>query len=244
MSDAVLDPDSGLPIGQEVSCHPAIAPSACVLDGHRIRLEPLNRDAHTESLWSQTHGPDQNAVWQYLFETPFENIAAFADHVGRKAASLDPLFFAIINKETPTAVGYETLMRIDVQHRCIEVGNILYGADLRGTAAATEAQYLLMRYVFDDLGFRRYEWKCNALNAPSRRAALRFGFSFEGVFRQHMLVRGRSRDTAWFSMLYDEWVRIKPAYEAWLAPGNFGPNGQQKQSLQELRDAFDKAGRP
>jgi RimJ/RimL family protein N-acetyltransferase len=126
-------------------------------------------------------------------------------------------------------------MRIDVPNRAIEVGNIVYGSAMQKTPLATEVQYLLMRYAFDTLGFRRYEWKCNALNAPSRKAADRYGFTYEGLFRQHMIIKGRNRDTTWYSIVDGEWPRIKAGFEAWLAPDNFTPDGQQKKSLASLR---------
>ena len=133
-------------------------------------------------------------------------------------------------------MGYQTLMRIEPVHRVIEVGNILYTPAMQRTIGATEAQYLFARHVFDDLGYRRYEWKCNDLNAPSKRAALRYGFAFEGVFRQHMIVKGRNRDTAWFAMLDSDWPACRAAFERWLDPANFDAQGQQKTALGALRD--------
>ena len=173
-------------------------------------------------------------VWTYLFDGPYADPAAFKASIAAKARSADPLFFAIIDNATGAAVGYQTFLRIDPPNRVIEVGNILYTPALQRTAGATEAQYLFARYVFDDLGYRRYEWKCNALNAPSKRAAERFGFTFEGIFRQHMIVKGRNRDTAWFAMLDSEWPARKAAYERWLAPDNFDADGRQKVSLSDL----------
>ncbi len=231
----ILDPISMLPIGPEVPAIAARLPEREVIAGRFIRLEPLDPVRHGTSLWHETHGIDAAAQWQYLFDTPFADENAFRDFLTRKALSPDPLFYAIVNQSDGRALGFETLMRIDVTHRCIEVGNILYGRSLQRTAGATEAQYLLMRYVFEDLRYRRYEWKCNALNAPSRRAALRFGFTFEGIFRKHMIVRGRSRDTAWYSMIEEEWPEAKAAFESWLAPANFDSAGAQRQSLAALR---------
>ena len=235
MSDEVIDARSGLPIGPEVPAHAGARPERRVLAGRFIRLEPLDAERHGGSLWQETHGVGAAAFWQYLFDEPFADEKSLRDFLARKAASTDPLFYAIVDQATGRAVGFETLMRVDPAHRCIEVGNILYGRSLQRTPGATEAQYLLMRYVFEDLGYRRYEWKCNALNAPSRRAALRFGFSFEGVFRKHMIVRGRNRDTAWYSMLDDEWPTVKAAFERWLAPANFNAAGSQRESLTALR---------
>jgi len=234
-SISVPDPISGLPIGKEVDSHPAPRPERIVMEGHYVRLEPLNPDKHSDDLFAASHGSDKHVVWQYLFEPPFENLAEFRAHIERKSASEDPLFYAIIDKASGKAVGYETLMRIDTVHRVIEVGNIMYGSPLQKTPGATEAQYLLMRYVFDTLGYRRFEWKCNALNEPSRRAADRFGFSFEGIFRQHMMLRGRNRDTAWYSILESEWPKQKVAFENWLSPSNFDTLGQQKKRLNEFK---------
>jgi RimJ/RimL family protein N-acetyltransferase len=232
---AVADPASGLPIGPEIPAHAAARPERRVLAGHYVRLEPLSADRHGSSLWAETHGPGAPAFWQYLFDEPFADERSFREFLARKAASEDPLFYAIVDAASGRAVGFETLMRIEPAHRCIEVGNILYGRSLQRTPGATEAQYLLMRYVFDELGYRRYEWKCNALNAPSRRAALRFGFSFEGIFRQHMIVRGRNRDTAWYALLDHEWPAVKAAFERWLSPGNFDAAGRQREALTALR---------
>ena len=237
MIGAVIDSSSGLPIGLEVPAHAAARPERRVIAGRFIRLEPLDAERHGGSLWQETHGTGAAALWQYLFDEPFADEKSFRDFLARKATSEDPLFYAIVAQATGRAVGFETLMRIDPAHRCIEVGNILYGRSLQRTPGATEAQYLLMRYVFEDLGYRRYEWKCNALNAPSRRAALRFGFSFEGIFRKHMIVRGRNRDTAWYSIVDDEWPAAKAAFERWLAPANFDSAGGQRQGLAALRGA-------
>ena len=235
MIGEVIDSESGLPIGPEVPAHAASRPERRVLAGRFVRLEPLDPERHGASLWQETHGAGAAAFWQYLFDEPFADEKSFREFLVRKADSIDPLFYAIVDQASGRAVGFETLMRIDPAHRCIEVGNILYGRSLQRTPGATEAQYLLMRYVFEDLGYRRYEWKCNALNAPSRQAALRFGFSFEGIFRKHMIVRGRNRDTAWYSMLDDEWPATKAAFERWLAPANFDATGGQRASLSALR---------
>jgi RimJ/RimL family protein N-acetyltransferase len=153
------------------------------------------------------------------------------------AATRDPLFFTILDNISTKPVGYASYMRIEPAHRCIEVGSILFTPMLQRTPGATEAMYLMARHVFDDLGYRRYEWKCNALNDPSRRAALRLGFTFEGIFRQHMIIKGRNRDTAWYSMLDSEWPIRKRNFEQWLAPSNFDPQGRQKQSLASLNQA-------
>ena len=152
------------------------------------------------------------------------------------AKSEDPQFFAVIDKASGKVAGRQTLMRIDSAHGAIEIGNIYWGPLISRKPAATEAQFLFMQYIFDELGYRRYEWKCNNDNLPSKRAAERFGFSFEGIFRQHMVAKGKNRDTAWFSILDSEWPALKKAYQAWLAPENFDSDGQQKKKLEEFRD--------
>jgi RimJ/RimL family protein N-acetyltransferase len=146
--------------------------------------------------------------------------------------SEDPLFHAVVDKATGIAGGRQTFMRITPEHGVIEIGNILWGPPIARTRVATEALYLAAKYVFEDLGYRRFEWKCNDLNAPSKRAARRFGFAFEGVFRQHMWTKGANRDTAWFAMLDREWPAIRAAYERWLAPSNFDAAGRQRSKLE------------
>ncbi len=216
---------SDLAIGPAVDAHPARRPERVVLEGRAARLVPLESAAHGGDLFAATRGSDE--LWTYMGDGPFATREALLDSLAAKAGSNDPLFFAVIDKQTGRAVGYQTLMRIDLGHSVVEVGNILYSPLLQRTVAATEAQYLFARHVFDTLGFRRYEWKCNALNAPSRRAAERYGFRFEGVFRQHMIVKGRNRDTAWYSMLDSEWPALEAAFERWLDPGNFDAAGRQ-----------------
>ena len=199
-----------------------------------MRLVPLDPAAHAADLWSLVSPPEHDGLWTYLFDGPYRESEAFDAALAKKAASDDPLFFAILEQPSGRAVGYASLMRIEPAHRVIEVGSILYSPVLQRTAGATEAMYLLARHVFDDLGYRRYEWKCDSRNEPSRRAAERLGFTFEGIFRQHMIVKGGNRDTAWFSMLDSEWPSRKEAFERWLDPANFA-DGVQKTSLRLLR---------
>jgi RimJ/RimL family protein N-acetyltransferase len=222
------------PIGLRVDSSPARRPGRTTLPGRLVALTPLNSVAHGDALYEGTRGEAGNQLWRYLFEGPFPDRDAFDLYLQRVAASEDPLFFAIIDRGSGSAAGYASYLRIEPAHRVIEVGNILFTSRLQRTPLATEAMYLMARHVFEDLGYRRYEWKCNALNAPSRRAALRFGFVFEGVFRQHMIVKGRNRDTAWFSMLDSEWPSRKASFERWLDPANFEPDGRQKMALSEL----------
>ena len=224
------------PIGPRVDGSPARRPGRTTLLGRSVTLAPLDPRGHGGALYEGVSGEAGDLLWQYLFEGPFAGRAAFDVHLQRIAASEDPLFFAILDNASGKAVGYASYMRIEPLHRVIEVGSILFTPLLQHTTLATEAMYLMARYVFEDLGYRRYEWKCNALNAPSRRAALRFGFRFEGIFRQHMIVKGRNRDTAWFSMLDSEWPVRKANFERWLDPSNFDEPGRQKVALARLNE--------
>jgi len=170
-------------------------------------------------------------VWQWLFDGPYANESDFTAAIARKQSDANQIFYAIISADIGATAGYASYLRMEPAHGVIEVGNILLSPALQRTTAATEAMCLMARHVFDDLGYRRYEWKCNALNAPSRRAAERLGFSFEGIFRQHMVIKGQNRDTAWFAMLDSEWPARRAAFEAWLAPANFDGEGCQRTSL-------------
>lgn len=208
-------------------------PDRITIEGRYITLEPLNPAKHTEALWKGLGGESNESLWLYMPDGPFMDRAAFDAHMQAKAISEDPLFFAIVDRQTNVAVGRATLMRIDPPNRVIEVGGIIYTHALQRSRGATEAMYLLARYVFDQLGYRRYEWKCNSLNEPSRRAALRLGFSFEGIFRQHMIIKGKNRDTAWFSMLDSEWPARKREFERWLDESNFDSAGNQKTGLNQ-----------
>jgi RimJ/RimL family protein N-acetyltransferase len=209
-------------------------PGRVVLEGRYVALAPLDARLHGGALWEATRGEQNDALWQYLAEVPFRHREDFDKTLAGMAASEDPLFFAIIDRVSELAAGRASYLRIDPKHGSIEVGSILYSPRLQRTRGATEAMYLMARHAFEDLGYRRYEWKCNALNEPSRRAALRLGFTFEGIFRQHQIVKGRNRDTAWFSMLDGEWPRRKEAFERWLDPENFSATGEQKRRLGEF----------
>jgi RimJ/RimL family protein N-acetyltransferase len=206
-------------------------PQRIALDGRYVRLEPLDAPRHGETLFEAGAGPDAPALWRYLFEHPITDRSNFEAWIEKASASPDPLFFAAIDKATGRAEGRLALMRIEPVHGVIETGNILFGPSLARSRAATEAIYLQARHIFDDLGYRRFEWKCDARNEPSRRAALRFGFSFEGIFRQHMVVKGENRDTAWYAMINRDWPRIRNAFEAWLDPANFDREGRQRLPL-------------
>jgi RimJ/RimL family protein N-acetyltransferase len=210
---------------------PAKKPERIVLRGRAVSIAPLDPTAHSLALYRGTHGGGREVLWDWLFDGPFLDQVAFSASLKQKAESLDPLFYAILDNQNGEALGHASFLRIEPAHKVIEVGNILFTPSLQRTFGATEAMYLMARYVFEDLGYRRYEWKCNALNAPSRKAALRLGFTFEGIFRQHMIVKQRNRDTAWFSMLDSEWPTRKAAFERWMAPENFDAEGRQKSAL-------------
>jgi RimJ/RimL family protein N-acetyltransferase len=230
------------PKGPLVSFTPALLPSAKIIPGRTITLEKLE-PKHADDLFDVTGGndPAREALWDYMFDEPYSDPNTFKESIATKSTSSDPFFYAIIDqrKALPTfgkAIGYLSLMRMAPTQLGIEIGNVMYSSVLQRTTGATEAIYLLAQHSFHDLGYRRLEWKCNSLNEPSRRAALRLGFTFEGIFRQHMIVKGRSRDTAWFSILKDEWdASLKSSMEKWLSAGNFKEDGSQIESLQDLR---------
>jgi RimJ/RimL family protein N-acetyltransferase len=210
-------------------------PQRIVLEGWYARLEPLSIEPHEADLFESAREPGADARFAYLFDEVPADAVAFHTWIEGATGADDPLFFAVIDKATGRAEGRQALMRIDPVHGVIEIGHILWGPAIARTRVATEALYLSAAYVFDDLGYRRFEWKCNDLNLPSKRAALRFGFTFEGLFRQHMVVKGRNRDTAWFSIIDTEWPTLKANYQRWLAPENFDADGRQRHTLGELR---------
>ena len=206
-------------------------PQRTVLEGCYVRLEPLSVERHGRDLFASAQAPGADDRFRYLFEETPADYPAFLPWLEKAAVSEDPLFFAVVDKETGRAEGRQALMRIDAVHGVIEIGHILWGPAIARTRMATEALYLFASYAFDTLGYRRFEWKCNNLNAPSKRAAERFGFTFEGVFRQHMVTKGGNRDTAWFSIIDSEWPALKAGYERWLQPENFDADGRQKSKL-------------
>jgi RimJ/RimL family protein N-acetyltransferase len=224
-------PQTGQPIGLPVDTTPAKPPGPVTLQGRYGRVEKL-RPEHAADLWKVLAGHDP--VWTYISnDGPFANSEEFSAYIAKRATADDPYAYAIVD-QAGRALGYFTLLRIEPQMRVIEVGHVIYSPALQRTPLGTEAQYLLARYVFETLGYRRYEWKCNSFNAASSRAALRYGFTYEGTFRQHIIAKGRNRDNAWFSMLDSEWPARKLNFEHWLAPGNFDSEGRQKHSLTVL----------
>lgn len=219
------------PVGPLVDSTPAPMPGAVTLKGRFGTVERIDAARHSTDLWQAVRGHDE--IWDYIPAGPFADQESFNAYVVECERNKERIFYTVLDRDG-RAVGFLALMEIRPANRVIEIGNIIYGAPLQRTPLGTEAQYLLTRYAIETLGYRRYEWKCNALNAPSRRAAERFGFVFEGLFRQHMIVKGRSRDTAWFSIIDSDWPARKAAYERWLAPDNFDAQGRQKVSLAAL----------
>lgn len=201
-------------------------PERVVIDGRYVRLEPLDPAKHGDDLFVSAQADGADSRFRYLFEDAPADRAAFDAWITKAAAGTDPFFYAVIDKRTGRAEGRQSLMRIDPVFGVIEIGNILWGPAIARSRVATEALYLFAKHAFD-LGYRRFEWKCNNLNEPSKRAAERFGFTFEGIFRQHMVVKGKNRDTAWFAIIDQDWPRLKAGYEAWLKPENFDAKGQQ-----------------
>ena len=211
------------------------APPRTPLAGRFCRVEPLDPERHAADLFAANSEDKEGRNWTYLPYGPFAGFDAYREWAGAAAARDDPLCHAIVAAASGRAVGVASLMRIDRPAGAIEVGGINYSPRLQKKPAATEAMYLLMRRVFDELGYRRYEWKCDALNAASRAAALRLGFRYEGLFRQATVYKQRSRDTAWFSIIGGEWPALRAAFERWLDPGNFDAEGRQRVALALLR---------
>ena len=211
-------------------------PNVAPLEGRRVTLHPTDVTDDATGLFEATRDGDP-ALWNYLSYGPFENEGAFEQWLARHVADPTMLTETVVDNVTGRPLGSASFMRMEPGFGVIEIGHIFFGKALQRTPAATEAIFLMMRHVFEDLGYRRLEWKCDAANARSRRAAERFGFRFEGIFRQHMIVKGRNRDTAWFSIIDGEWPVVKAAFEAWLAPENFDAEGQQIERLEDLRGA-------
>lgn len=214
---------------------PRSRPQRLVLEGRYVKLEPLDAARHGDALYEASRTEDRADRFRWLYDDPPENRVDFQSWIEAAAASVDPMHFAVIDRASGKVGGRQALMRMDPANGVVEIGSILWNPPVARMPAATEALYLFAHYIFDELGYRRFEWKCNALNLPSCAAAERFGFTFEGIFRQHLVVKGENRDTAWFSMLDSEWPQKRAEFEAWLDPANFDANGRQKRSLGEVR---------
>jgi RimJ/RimL family protein N-acetyltransferase len=225
----------GQPVGRALpGWRPRPRPPRTPMQGRFCRLEPLDAKSHAAQLHA-AYSQDDGRNWTYLPYGPFPSEEAYAQVVASVQGGDDPVFHAIVELASQRPVGVASYLRIDPAMGVIEVGHLSYAPALQRHAAATEAWYLRMRRVFDELGYRRYEWKCDSLNAPSRRAAERLGFRFEGIFRQAVVVKGRNRDTAWYSILDSEWPALRSAFERWLAPSNFDAQGKQRARLESLR---------
>jgi RimJ/RimL family protein N-acetyltransferase len=210
-------------------------PERIVLEGDYVRLRPLRADADAEALYAESHPPAaEPGLWTYLFSGPYRDVAELRADLEMASASDDPLVFTLELLPAGRSAGVASYLRIKPEHGVIEIGGIWFGASLRRTRAATEAIYLLAGHAFDELGYRRLEWKCDSLNQASRRAAERFGFRFEGVFRNHMVVKGRNRDTAWYAITDAEWPTIRAGFQAWLHPDNFDAEGRHRRPLADL----------
>lgn len=209
----------------------AARPAGAVLEGGAVRLEPMDPDAHAADLHRAFSGHD--GLWDYMPYGPFTSAAGYHRWAKETATGADPCFYVLRDKASGHCSGVASFLRITPEQGSIEVGHICLAPEIQRGIVATEAMFLMMDWAFS-AGYRRYEWKCNALNMPSRRAAQRLGFSFEGIFRQHLVVKGRNRDTAWFSIIDQEWPALREAYLAWLSPANFDGKGRQRERLSDL----------
>jgi len=222
----------GQPVGLDIdnwqSCRP---PSRDAMTGRFCRLDPLVVDKHATCLFEAFSVDSSHRNWTYLPYGPFEDLASFIEWLNAYATCSDPLFYVVVNQDNDEIVGMASYLRITPEIGTIEVGHIHFSPKMQRTPMATETMYLMMTRVFDELGYRRYEWKCDALNAPSKKAAERFGFGFEGLWRQATMYKERNRDTTWYAIIDKDWPQIKAAYRAWLDPGNFDESGDQKSKL-------------
>jgi RimJ/RimL family protein N-acetyltransferase len=233
----------GQPIGAALpDWRPPPLPPREPMRGRYCTVEPINVERHAADLYAAVSLDREGRNWTYVPSGPFDDAAAYLAWLEKRAAGTDPMFHAILDA-TGKAIGTAAYQRMEPTHGVVEIGNINYSPLLQRKPAATEAMYLMMRRAFE-LGYRRYEWKCDTFNAPSRTAAQRYGFSFEGVFRQANVVKGRTRDSAWFSILDGEWPALRVAYERWLAPENFDADGRQRVSLSSLTAPLLKAKLP
>ncbi len=224
----------GQPIGPDVeNWKPATVPDHTPMQGHYCRIDPL-KPAHAKTLFAAFSEGDNNGLWTYMPIGPFATLEDFQSWLVPACQGTDPHFYALTERRTGMAIGIASYLRITPQFGVTEVGNIAFSPRLQKSRIATEAMFLLMQNAFNTLGNRRYEWKCDALNAPSRRAAQRFGFSYDGLFKQALVYKGRNRDTAWYSILDKDWPAIEQGFKLWLEPENFTENGNQKQRLADL----------
>jgi RimJ/RimL family protein N-acetyltransferase len=233
----VSDVSNDLPLGEKLDWEHAETPRRTVLRGSHILVRPLDAANDAAPLFSLSHPPDGDpTIWTYLPDGPYGSPDDLRQMLRWAETSEDPLYFALCRLPDEQPLGLASYLRIEPRQGVIEIGHIWFGVPLQRTTAASEAIYLVARHAFDDLGYRRLEWKCNDLNAASRRAAERFGFTFEGIFRKHMVVKGRNRDTAWYAITDERWPAIRRGFEAWLSPANRDEDGRQRRALGELID--------
>ena len=225
----------GQPIGPALpGWRPPPRPARIALEGRFCRVEPLDAARHAAGLFAANGLDAEGRMWTYLLSGPFASLEEYRAWLGPRETTEDPLFFTIVDRARAQPAGLASYLRIAPAQGSVEVGHLMYSPLLQRAPAATEAMYLMMRHAFE-LGYRRYEWKCDALNAASRRAAERLGFTFEGVFRQALVYKGRNRDSAWYSVIDREWPALDAAFRAWLDPANFDEQGRQRRALAELR---------
>ncbi|MDE3134289.1 MAG: GNAT family N-acetyltransferase [Acidobacteriota bacterium] len=226
------------PIGRPVAFGGATPPVHTVLEGEHVTLRPIDPGRDAEPLYAASHAPAGDpTIWTYLHDGPYPDLQSFRESLEEQAARHDYVFFTVTATSDGRPLGIVSYLSIVPEHGVIEIGNIWFSPELQRTAAATETILLLARHAFDELGYRRLEWKCDALNQPSRAAADRFGFRFEGVFRNHRVVKGHNRDTAWFAITEERWPSVRDAFEQWLAPENFDADGAQRSRLSALTAA-------
>ena len=222
----------GQPVGFEMSgWKPCPWPERIVLEGQYCHLEPVNPEEHARDLFEAFALSEQGGNWTYLLSEPFDDFDQFKTWLESVADGLDPFFYVVVDRRSDKAVGMASFLRIAPEQGSIEVGHIHFSPLMQRTPISTEAMFLMMQYAFDELDYRRYEWKCDSLNQPSRNAALRLGFTFEGIFRQAMIYKNRNRDTAWFSVIDNEWPKQKRRFQAWLNKNNFDEQGAQIKRL-------------
>ncbi len=230
-----MDQTAQQPLGEPTDFTGAKPPEPTELHGDHVVLRPIDPDRDAEPLYAISHPPAGDpTIWTYLYDGPYPDLDSFRRSLEEQRTRRDYLFMTVTDRATGRPLGIVSYLSIVPEHGVIEIGNIWFGPELKRTPAATETILLLARHAFDDLGYRRLEWKCNALNEPSRRAAIRFGFHFEGIFLNHRVVKGRNRDTAWFAITDQRWPQLRAAFEQWLSPDNFDADGNQRSRLSDL----------
>lgn len=231
--------------GEDVaSPPPALVPSRVPLIGNYVTLEPQNAGLHAEELYNAGHSTEEALrIWDYMTYGPWDSVESYKNTLKAQSSSFDPIFFTIRSKTSGKACGQASFLDINAQNGVIEIGHIWFGTELQKSSAGTEALFLMLQYAMDDLGYRRMQWRCNALNQRSRNAAQRLGFRFEGIFYNHLIFKGKNRDTAWYSILDDEWPEVKGILSTWLSRSNFDSGNTAKTSLTEMMKIRTKSSR-